>query len=148
MVKYHSHSERGNPLPPHGLLFSINSKGSFICTIPDRIAHTTAFVTPVWRHITVNKVLSASLNKTFPSFLPARHFVLKPHVIKRKCTYQPIITEIFEYFFKHLKKIFCLYNKKHSCTCVYFILFFKYYRAPSTPTLKINALYDSNYKRN
>ena len=26
--------EIGNPLPPHGLLFSINSKGSFICTIP------------------------------------------------------------------------------------------------------------------
>ena len=26
----------GNPLPPHGLLFSINSMGSFICTIPQR----------------------------------------------------------------------------------------------------------------
>ena len=34
MVKDHSDSERGNPLPPHGLLFSINSKGSFICIIP------------------------------------------------------------------------------------------------------------------
>ena len=34
MVKDHSHSERGNPLSPHGLLFPINSKGSFICTIP------------------------------------------------------------------------------------------------------------------
>ena len=34
MVKDHSDSERGNPLPPHGLLFLINSKGSFICTIP------------------------------------------------------------------------------------------------------------------
>ena len=33
MVKDHSDSERGNPLPPHGLLFSINSKGSFICII-------------------------------------------------------------------------------------------------------------------
>ena len=33
MVKDHSDSERGNPLPPHGLLFPI-SKGSFICTIP------------------------------------------------------------------------------------------------------------------
>ena len=30
MVKDHSDSERGNPLPPHGLLFPINSKGSFI----------------------------------------------------------------------------------------------------------------------
>ena len=34
MVKDHSESERGNPLPPHGLLFLINSKGSFICIIP------------------------------------------------------------------------------------------------------------------
>ena len=33
MVKDNSDSERRNPLPPHGLLFSINSKGSFICTI-------------------------------------------------------------------------------------------------------------------
>ena len=36
MVKDHSDSEKGNPLPPHGLLLSINSKGSFICTIPQR----------------------------------------------------------------------------------------------------------------
>ena len=50
MVKDHSDSERGNPLPPHGLLLSINSKGSFICTIPDRITDTTAFVTPVVDH--------------------------------------------------------------------------------------------------
>ena len=34
MVMDHSDSEKGNPLPPHGLLFSNNSKGSFICTIP------------------------------------------------------------------------------------------------------------------
>ena len=34
MVKDHSDSEKGNPQPPHRLLLSINSKGSFICTIP------------------------------------------------------------------------------------------------------------------
>ena len=34
LVKDHSDSERGNPLPPHRLLFPISSKGSFICTIP------------------------------------------------------------------------------------------------------------------
>ena len=35
MVKDHSDSERGNPLPPlHGLLFPISSKGYFISTIP------------------------------------------------------------------------------------------------------------------
>ena len=47
MVKDHSDSKRGNPLSPHGLLFLISSKGSFICT---RIAHTMAFVTPVMEH--------------------------------------------------------------------------------------------------
>ena len=50
MVKDNSDSEKGNLMPPHRLLFPINSKGSFICTIPDRIAHTTAFVTPVMEH--------------------------------------------------------------------------------------------------
>ena len=32
MVKDHCDSEKGNPMPPHGLLFPINSKGSFVCT--------------------------------------------------------------------------------------------------------------------
>ena len=34
MVKGHPDSERGNLLPPHGLLFPISSKGSFVFTIP------------------------------------------------------------------------------------------------------------------
>ena len=37
MVKDHSDSETGNPLPsllPHELLFPISSKDNFICTIP------------------------------------------------------------------------------------------------------------------
>ena len=51
MVKDHSDSERANPLPPHRLLFPISSKGSFYMHHPtDRIAHTTAFVTPVVEH--------------------------------------------------------------------------------------------------
>ena len=51
MVKDHSDSEKGNPLPPHRLLFPINSKGLFYTHHPtDRIAHTTAFVTPVVEH--------------------------------------------------------------------------------------------------
>ena len=33
MVKDHSDSVKENPLPPHRLLFQINSKGSFICII-------------------------------------------------------------------------------------------------------------------
>ena len=51
MVKDHSDSERGNLLLPHGLPFSINSKSSFYMHHPtDRIAHTTAFVTPVMEY--------------------------------------------------------------------------------------------------
>ena len=50
MVKDHSDSERRNLLSPHRLLFPISRKGSFICTIPQRIAHTTAFGTPVVEH--------------------------------------------------------------------------------------------------
>ena len=35
MVKDHSDSKTGNLLPPlHGLFFSISSKESFICTVP------------------------------------------------------------------------------------------------------------------
>ena len=34
MVKDHSDSEKRNPLPPHRLLFPINNKASFICTVP------------------------------------------------------------------------------------------------------------------
>ena len=56
MVKDHSDSEKGNPLPPHRLLLSINSKGSFICITPDRITHTTAFVTPVVEHWLERKI--------------------------------------------------------------------------------------------
>ena len=39
MVKDHSDCERGNLLPPHRLLFPINRKGSFICTIPQTGLH-------------------------------------------------------------------------------------------------------------
>ena len=34
MVKDHSDSEKGKMLPPHGILFPISGKGSFIYTIP------------------------------------------------------------------------------------------------------------------
>ena len=73
MVKDHSDSERGNPLPPHGLLFPISSKGSFICTIPDRITHNTAFVTPVVEHwlkqviIEINPDITSRLQVNYAS---------------------------------------------------------------------------------
>ena len=57
----HSDSERGNPLPPHGLLFPFSSKGSFIMHhSTDRIAHPTAFVTPVVEHWLESKRRRAS----------------------------------------------------------------------------------------
>ena len=50
MVKDHSYSETGNPLPPHGLLFPISSKLFYMHHPTDRIAHTTAFGSPVVEH--------------------------------------------------------------------------------------------------
>ena len=50
MVKDHSDSEKGNPLPPHRLLLSINSTIFYMHHPTDRIAHTTAFVKPVVEH--------------------------------------------------------------------------------------------------
>ena len=48
MVKDHSDSERGNPLPPHGLLFPISSKFFHMHHPTDRITHTTAFAHQSW----------------------------------------------------------------------------------------------------
>ena len=51
IVKDQSDSERGNPLPPHGLLFPISSKGSFICIIQQTGEHCQCILTV--RHILV-----------------------------------------------------------------------------------------------
>ena len=40
--------EKGNPLPPHRLLFPINSKGSFICTIPQTGYHGLCYTSRVY----------------------------------------------------------------------------------------------------
>ena len=51
MIKDHSDSERENPLPPDGLLFPISRMGFFYMPhSTDRIAHNTAFVTPLVEH--------------------------------------------------------------------------------------------------
>ena len=49
IVKDHSNSERGNQLPPHGLLFPISSKGLYASST-DKITHITAFVIQVVGH--------------------------------------------------------------------------------------------------
>ena len=64
MVKDHSDSEKRNPLPPHRLLLSINSKGFFYMHHPtDRITHTTAFVTPVVDHWLERDIYNIALLK-------------------------------------------------------------------------------------
>ena len=47
IVKDHSDSERGNPLPPHGLLFHISSKDSFISTTPETLVPRSCISLPV-----------------------------------------------------------------------------------------------------
>ena len=61
MVNDHSDSERGNPQPPHRLLFPISRKFFYMHHPTDRITHTTAFVTPVvehWLEITAMEILN------------------------------------------------------------------------------------------
>ena len=47
MVKDQSDSERGYPLPPHGLLSAYQQGSFYMHHHTDRIIHTTAFVTPI-----------------------------------------------------------------------------------------------------
>ena len=102
ITKDHSDSERGNPLSLlYGLLFPISNK---MDNLNDRIAHTTAYDTPVSEHWLVREInqwvhcegsirrthrtknersyygatsRSLSLNKTFPSFVPSAKVVLR-----------------------------------------------------------------------
>ena len=68
MVKDHSDSERGNPVSPHGLLFPISSKGSFICIIP----HTRAVLRlPRERNVLFND----ALNTFYLRLYGVRHMV-------------------------------------------------------------------------
>ena len=59
MVKDHSDSERGNPLLPHWLLFTIISK----VILYDKVIHTTAFVTPVVEHWLEREIVQWSTMK-------------------------------------------------------------------------------------
>ena len=60
-----THFVEGNPLPPLRLLFSISSKGSFICTFPtDRTVHTTAFDKPVVDHWLEQKIAQTAAGST------------------------------------------------------------------------------------
>ena len=52
MVEDHSDNVRkpADATSYHRLLFPISGKGSFISTIPHRIAHAMVFITPVVQH--------------------------------------------------------------------------------------------------
>ena len=65
--------ERVNLLPPHGLLFLIRIKGSFISIIPDRIIHTTAFITPVMEHWLEREIAQWVHHMTDRSDDPSNH---------------------------------------------------------------------------
>ena len=58
MVKDHSDSMRGNPLPPHRLLFPISSKCSFICIISQTSTyHSLCYTRGVGRSSEVERLL-------------------------------------------------------------------------------------------
>ena len=75
MVKDHSDSEKVNPLPPHRLLSTINSKGSFICTIPPVVEHWLEREIAQWVHHTKDRSDDPSHHERTP--LP-RSYILLP----------------------------------------------------------------------
>ena len=81
MVKYDSDTNKKNFMD-HSLFF-ISSKRSFICTIPDRIIHTTTFLTPVgeqwleqviiqWVHLegSIRRCPVSRINTLLLSYIP------------------------------------------------------------------------------
>ena len=60
MVKDHSDTEKGNPLPPHRLLLYMHHP-------TDRITHTTAFVTPVVEHWLEREIAQWALIQLTPN---------------------------------------------------------------------------------
>ena len=76
MVMDHSDSDKGNPLPPHWLLFSISIHRIFYMNHPtDRIAYTTTFVTPLlhtWRDGSLDRSFMVDPLSYF-SFQPGLH---------------------------------------------------------------------------
>ena len=101
MVKDHSDSEKGNPLLPHRLLFPINSKGSFICTIPQ-----TAFVTPVVEHWLereivqwVHPMMDRSDNPSHHEWtlLPRSYISLQISMTDDLCIVRPAFSSIVSY---------------------------------------------------
>ena len=68
MVKDHSDSEKGNPLPPHRLLFPLNSKGCFICTIHDSIHHSLCY--------TSRGVLVGTRNRVYYKIIVTNRYLL------------------------------------------------------------------------
>ena len=87
MVKDHSNSERGNPLPPHGLLFPISSMVFYMHHPPDRITHTTAYVTPVVEHWLQRERLGTYMNR-----LLIHHSDKNPSLA---CIYLPPLQVVF-----------------------------------------------------
>ena len=92
MVKDHSDSEIGNPLPPQRLLFPISSKGSFICTIPQTgrkemfylTTHSTHFIygymaSDIWlRTILIVRKETRSRHIGYPFRLTTRVLLYAP----------------------------------------------------------------------
>ena len=95
---------RGNPLPHHMPLFLICSKGSFICIIPDRILHTTAFVKPVVEHWLEREIVqwvhpmkdrSNDPSHHEQTLLPRSYISLLPRVSQASISYY-----LYLFFFK------------------------------------------------
>ena len=69
MVEDHSERERGNLLPPHGLLFPNSSKGSFVCIIPQTGGARCSSVVRAFAHGAMGRRIDPSLGGSIELFL-------------------------------------------------------------------------------
>ena len=98
MVKDHSDSERGNPLPPHGYSFQLAAR------FPDRITHTMAFVTPVVEHW-LEREIAQWVNHEGSIWWPIAPWVntltIELHLAPQSCGHSKSTVKIYKFFIRH-----------------------------------------------
>ena len=124
MVEDHSDSERGNLMLPHGLLFPINSHGSFICTTPqtDNTYHGLCYIScgslvafkgvrfsPVVEHLLMVQQVVGSVPRDGPIEL-LFVAVSTPMTGITKVVVCPVCGMVY------IKELLLLIEKKNSCS--------------------------------
>ena len=131
MVKDHSDSEKGNPLPPHRLnFFPINSKGSFICTIQQTGEHIPRpLLPPVVEHWLEREILFLVYIIIFNIYIytnermfndtPAQKYIGRLVLDNGRWKIENVyILKIHTYMYVHACKCVCVCVRARSRVCI------------------------------